>query len=157
MKDYTTIYKINDIYKIYKARKGQIACYVCCTLLMLVASVVLYVFIENDGLYLLSESLLMLLFITYSLYMFLLKFPKSKWYVDFYLTLDDGYKTISPLRFVETQENDDKTTKVIFTRIENEEKVELLILNSEILELDQQDYFIAHVGKYIYGYKNYEK
>ena len=66
MKDYTIIYDINDIYKIYKARKGQIASYICFALIMLIVGVVLYVFIEKDGLYLLSASLLMLLFVTYS-------------------------------------------------------------------------------------------
>ena len=72
MKDYTIIYDINDIYKIYKARKGQIAGYICFALIMLVVGVVLNIFIENDGLYLLSASILMLLFVTYTLYMFLL-------------------------------------------------------------------------------------
>ena len=157
MKDYTIIYDINDIYKIYKARKGQIACYICFALIVLVVGVVLNIFIENDGLYLLTASILMLLFVTYTLYMFLLKLPKSKWYCDLFITLDDGYKTTTPLRFIEVQPNDDKTQKVIFTKLDNGEIVELLVLNNMEVTLKQDNYYISHVGKYMYGYKKYEE
>ena len=143
MKDYTIIYDINDIYKIYKARKGQIAGYICFALIMLVVGVVLNIFIENDGLYLLSASLLMLLFVTYSLYIFLLKLPKSKWYCDLFITLDDGYKTITPLRYVKVKPNDDKTQKVIFTKLDNDEIVELLLLNNMEVTLKQENYYIC--------------
>ena len=85
--------------------------------------------------------------------MFLLKLPKSKWYCDLFITLDDGYKTTTPLRFIEVQSNDDKTQKVIFTKLDNEEIVELLVLNNMEVTLKQDNYYISHVGKYMYGYK----
>lgn len=156
MKDYTIIYNPSDIEKINKTKKGQIACYICVVLLVLIISVVLYVFIENDVLYLISALFVMLLFVTYSLYMFLLKFPKINWYYNLFTTLEEGYKSITPLSFIEVKENDDKTKKVLFKKLENDEEVELLILNHIELDLKKQNYYISHVGKNLYGFKEYE-